>query len=84
MLGARKSEMSCKDVGDGIKERVFVPTVLYGAESSGVNVEERSRLNVFEMKCMWSMAVMTLRHRINNDVAQIRKGMVKKFKDRVD
>ena len=49
-----------------------------------MNAEERSRLNVFEMKCMWSMAVMTLRHRINNDVAQIRKGMVKKFKDRVD
>ena len=52
MLGARKSEMSCKDVGDGIKERVFVPTVLYGAESSGVNAEERNRLNVFEMQCL--------------------------------
>ena len=52
VLGARKSEMSCKDVGDGIKDRVVVPTVLYGAESSGVNAEEKNRLNVFEMQCL--------------------------------
>ena len=32
-------------------EKVVVPTVMYGSESWGMKVNERQKLNVFEMKC---------------------------------
>jgi hypothetical protein len=88
VLGALKSVMSCRTLGmeakRGLYEGVVVPTVLYGAEAWGVRAEERRRLNVFEMKCLRSMAGVTLRDRITNDVVRIRTGMVKKLENRVD
>ena len=88
VLGALKSVMSCRTLGmeakRGLYEGVVVPTVLYGAETWGVRAEERRRLNVFEMKCLRSMAGVTLRDRINNDVVRLRTGMVKRLEERVD
>ena len=37
-------------------ERVVVPTVMYGLELWGMKETERQKLNVFEMKCLRSMA----------------------------
>ena len=65
-------------------EGVILPTVLYEAETWGVRTEERRRLNVFEIKCLRSMAGVTLRDRINNDVVRFRTGMVKRLEERVD
>ena len=50
----------------------------------GVRAEERRRLNVFEMKCLRSMAGVTLRDRINNDEVRLRTGMEKRLEERVD
>ena len=72
MLGALKSEMSCRTLGieakRGLCEWVVVPTVFYKTETFGVSAEERSRLSVFELKCLWNMAAVTLRDRINKYV----------------
>ena len=88
VLGALKSVMRCRTLGmeakRGLYEGVVLPTVLYGAETWGVRAEERRRLNVFEMKCLRSMAGVTLRDRINNDVVRFRTGMVKRLEERVD
>ena len=65
--------LSCR----GLYEWVVFSTVLYGAETWRVRAEESRRLNVFEMKCLRSMAGVTLRDRINNDVVRFRTGMVK-------
>ena len=40
-------------------EKVVVPTVMYGSESWGMKVNERQKLNVFEMKCLRSMPPKT-------------------------
>ena len=88
MLGALKSVMRCRTLGMEAKSELYkgvvLPTVLYGAETWGVRAEERRRLNVFEMKCLRSMAGVTLRDRINNDVVRFRTGMVKRLEERVD
>ena len=88
VLGALKSVMRCRtlemEAKRGLYKVVVLPTVLYGAETWGVRAEERRRLNVFEMKCLRSMAGVTLRDRINNDVVRFRTGMVKKIEERVD
>ena len=49
-----------------------------------MRAEERRRLNVFEMKRLWSMAGVALRDRINNNVVRNKTGMVQKLRDRVD
>ena len=49
-----------------------------------MRAKERRRLNVFEMKCLRSMAGGTLWDRINNDVVRLRTGMMRKLEDRVD
>ena len=86
VLGIQKSVMSCRTLGmeakRGLSERVVLPTVLYRAETWGVRAEERRRLNVFEMKCLRSMAGVTLRDMINNDVVRFRTGIMKKLEER--
>ena len=88
VLGVLKSVMSCRTFGMEAKIRLFegvvVPAALYGAETWGVRAEKRRRLNVLEMKCLWSMAGTTLRDKINNNVVRFRTGMVKRLEGRVD
>jgi len=71
VLGALKSVMSCRTLGmeanRGLYEGVVEPTVLYGAETWGVRAEERRRLTVFEMKCLRSMAGVSLKDRFESE-----------------
>ena len=45
-----------RSLGIGVKrmmhEKIVVPTVIYGAKTWGLNVREKRRLNVKEMKCL--------------------------------
>ena len=58
VLSALKEVMKNRGLGMNVKnalyENVVVPTVMYGSESWGVKVNERQKLNVFEMKCLRS------------------------------
>ena len=60
VLGAIKGVMKNRGLGMDVKkvlyEKVIVPTVMYGSELWGMKVSERRKLNVFEMKCLRSMA----------------------------
>ena len=58
--------------------------MLYGAETWRVRAVKSKRLKIFEMKYLRSIAGVTLRDWIINDVVRFRTGMVKKLKDRVD
>ena len=55
VLGALKGVLKNRGLGMNDKkvlyEKVVVPTVMYGSESWGMEVTERQKLNVFEMKC---------------------------------
>ena len=42
-------------------------TVLYGADTRCLDVREKRRLNVIEMKCLRSIYGMTVRNRIKNE-----------------
>ena len=56
-------------------EKVVVPTVMYGSESWGMKVTERQILNVFEMKCLRSMTVVSQLDRVRNEVVRARTGV---------
>ena len=57
-----------------LHEKVIAPTVTYGSELWVTKVSERRKLNVFEMKCLSSMAVVSRLDRIRNE--EIRKEVV--------
>ena len=63
VLGTLKSVMKCWTLGmeakRGLYMGVVLPTVLHGAETSGMRAEERRRFNVFEMNCLRGMTGMT-------------------------
>ena len=56
-------------------ERIVVPTVLYGAETWSLNVREKKRLNVMEMKCLRNICGVTIRDRIRNEEIRRRVGV---------
>ena len=88
VLGAMKGIINNRGLGMNVKrvlyEKVIVPTVTYGSELWGMKVSERRRLNVFEMKCLRSMAGVSRLDRIRNEEVRERTGMRKELADRVD
>ena len=88
MLGAMKGVMRNRGLRMNVKkvlyERVIVPTVTYGSELWGMKVSERQKLNVFEMKCLRSMAGVSRLDRLRNEEVRERTGIRKELAARVD
>ena len=63
---------------------MVVSTVMYGSESWGMKVTERQKLNVFEMKCLRSMTVISRLDRVRNKVVRTRTGVRRELAPRVD
>ena len=88
VLGAIKGVMKNRGLGMDVKkvlyEKVIVPTVMYGSELWGMKVSERRRLNVFEMKCLRSMAGVSRLDRLRNEEVRERTGVRKELAGRVD
>lgn len=88
MLGAMKGVIKGRGVGMSVKkvlyEKLIVPTVLYGAESWGTRAAERQKLNVFEMRCLRSMAGVTRLDRIRNEEVRRRTGVGRELATQVD
>ena len=78
-FGAMKRMWNGRSVSLRVKrelyERIVVPTVMYGSESWGMKVEERSKLDVAEMKCLRSMCRVTRMDRVRNEVVRERVGV---------
>ena len=72
------------DVKRVLYEKVIVPTVMYGSESWGMKETERQKLNVFEMKCLRSMAGVSRLDRVRNEVVRERTGVESELAARVD
>ena len=70
VLGAVRSVLNGRAMTWGVKKtlyhQVLVPSVTYGAETLGLRQAEWRRLNVFEMKCLTPMVVVTRWDRIRN------------------
>ena len=88
VLGALKGVMKNRGLGMNVKkvlyEKVVVLTVMYGSESWGMKVNERQKLNVFEMKCLWSMTGVSQLDRVRNEVVRVRTGVKRELAARVD
>ena len=88
LLGVLKGVMKNRGLGMNVKkvlcEKVVVPTVMYGSESWGIKVNERQKLNVFEMKCLWSMTGLFRLDRVKNEVVRARTGVRRELATRVD
>ena len=88
VLGAIKGVMKNRGLGMDVKkvwyEKVIVPTVMYSSELWGMKVSERRRLNVFEMKCLRSMAGVSMLDRLRNEEVRERTGVRKELAGRVD
>ena len=86
--GMLNSVVKCRSLGVGAKRRLYegvvVPTVLYGAETWNMRVEERRKLNVLEMKCLRSMIGVTRRDRVRNEEVRRRTGVVKTLDQKVE
>ena len=54
------------------------------AQSCGMKVTERQKLNVFEMKCQWSMTGVSWLDRVRNEVVRERTGVKSELAARVD
>ena len=88
VLGAMKGVMKNRGLGMNVKkvlyEKVVVPTVTYGSELWGMKVNERQKLNVFEMKCLRSMAGVSRWDRFRNEEVRERTGVRRELAARVD
>lgn len=88
VLGAVKGVVKNRGLGMNVKrvlyEKVIVPTVMYGSELWGMKVMERQKLNVFEMKCLRSMAGVSRVDRVRNEVVRVRTGVRNELAARVD
>ena len=65
-------------------QQVIVPTVTYGAETWGLREAERSRLNVFEMKCLRPVIGVTRWDRIRNEEIRRRAGIKETLAEKVE
>ena len=87
-FGAMKTVLNNRGLGMSAKRRLYegviVPTVLYGAETWGLRVAEKRRLNVLEMKCLRSMSGVTRLDRIRNEEVRRRTGVVSELAERAD
>ena len=79
VLGVLKGVMKNRGLGMNVKKvlykKVVVSTVMYGSESWGMKVNERQKLNVFEMKCLRSMTGVSRLDRVRNEVVRARTGV---------
>ena len=86
--GAMNRIWRVRSLGVNVKrmmyESIVVPTVLYGAETWGLNVREKRRLNVMEMKCLRSICGVTIRDRIRNEEIRRRVGVQNDLAGRVE
>ena len=55
MITLRKTRFLGVNVKRMMYERTVMPSVLYGAETSGLKEREKKRLNVMEIKCLRSV-----------------------------
>lgn len=78
VMGVLNGIFKCRALSIEVKrclyESVVVPTVLYGSEAWGLRVEERNRLNVFEMRCLRSICGVTRLDRVRNEEVGRRVG----------
>ena len=88
VMGVLNGLFKCRALHKAVKkslyERVVVPTVLYGSETWGLKVNERNRLNVFEMRCLRSMCGVSRLDRLRNEEIRRRMGVTKEMAERVD
>ena len=87
VLDALKGVMKNRGLGMNVKvlyEKVVVPTVMYGLESWGMKVNEREKLNVFEMKCLRRMTGVSRLDRVRNEVVRATTGVRRELAARVD
>ena len=68
----------------GLYESIIVPTALYGAETWGLKVEDKKRLDVFENKCLRSMCGVTIWDRKTNEKIRGQTGIDSKLSDRAE
>ena len=87
-FGAMKRVIKCRGLSMNVKrvlyEKMVVPTVMYGSECWGMKVGERQKLNVFEMKCLRSMAGVSRIDRVRNEDVRQRTGVEIDLARRVD
>ena len=68
--------MLWRDGGLGVKAKkmmykgVVVPTAIYRAEMWNLREAERRKLDVFEMKCLRSMCILTSWNRVRKEKAE--------------
>ena len=88
VLGALKRVMKNRGLGMNVKkvlyEKVVVPAVMYGSESGGMKVNQRQKVNVFEMKCLRSMTGVSRLDRDRNEVVRARTGVRRELAARID
>ena len=63
---------------------VIVPTAFYGAEAWGMISAERRKVNVLEMKCLRSLALVLRMDRVRNEEARRRAGIERELASRAD
>ena len=88
VLGSMKRVCKSRQLGMNAKRRLYegviVPTALYGAETWGLKVAEKKRLNVLEMKCLRSMVGVTRWDRLRNEEVRRRAGVMKELSVKAD
>ena len=88
VLGALKGVMKNRGLGMDVKkvlyEKVDVLTVMYDSELWDMNVTERQKRYVFEVKCLRSMTGVSRLDRARNEVVRARTGVRREFAARVD
>ena len=63
---------------------VIVPTALYGADTWGMRIAERRKVNVLEMKCLGSFVGVSRMDRIRNEEVRMRAGIERELASRAD
>ncbi|XP_068223532.1 uncharacterized protein [Palaemon carinicauda] len=88
MLGSSEGSGRNRSLGMNVNrvlyEKVIVSIVMHGSELWEMKVTERQKLNVFEMKCLRSMAGVTRLDKYRTEVVRVRTGVRNESAARVD
>ena len=83
-----KSVLSNRGLGIKAKtclyEGVIVRTALYGAETWGMRIAERRKVNVLQMKCLRSLVGVSRMDRVGNEEVRRRAGIERELASRSD